>query len=106
MPILPYICYGKLCDLCILLSIDVRETSPFKQEPETIQWTPQVPMFGIDLSAIVILLESITNLFPCLSSLFFAAIEGLISKTLGYFIGWLLWEIIESQLYQPEKPAC
>lgn len=40
-----------------------RETSLFKHELETIHWTPQVPMFGIDLSAIVILLESITNLF-------------------------------------------
>lgn len=67
-----------------------RETRHFKHEPETIQWTPLVSMFGSDLSAIVILLESITNLYPCLSSLSFAAIEGLISKTLGYFVGWLL----------------
>ncbi len=67
-----------------------RETSPFKHEPETIQWTPQVPMFGIDLSAIVILLESITNLFHVSPLSLFAAIEGLISKTLGYFVGWLL----------------
>lgn len=55
-------------------------------------------MFGNDLSAMVIHNKSV---FPSLSSLF-AAIEGLISKTLEYFIDKLLWGK-DSRIYRPEN---
>lgn len=63
-------------------ALNVRgEDSPFKHELECFQWTP---MFGADLSAIIIQLDSITNLSHVSPLSFFAAIEGLISKTLQH----------------------
>lgn len=46
-------------------------------------WIEDLSMFRTDVSVHVIQLESITNLFHVSLLSLFAAIEGLISKTLG-----------------------